>query len=61
MFKDVLSRRGRQEVGILLETRLISKRFNGFSALRGLISPSGRGHPRVIGPNGAGKTTLFNL
>ena len=49
-------------MGILLETRLISKRFNGFSALRGidLSIRSGDIHA-VIGPNGAGKTTLFNL
>jgi len=46
----------------LLETRLLSKRFNGFSALRGidLSIRSGDIHA-VIGPNGAGKTTLFNL
>jgi branched-chain amino acid transport system ATP-binding protein len=49
-------------LGTLLETRLISKRFNGFSALRGidLSIRSGDIHA-VIGPNGAGKTTLFNL
>ena len=49
-------------MGTLLETRLISKRFNGFSALRGidLSIRSGDIHA-VIGPNGAGKTTLFNL
>ncbi len=49
-------------MGTLLETRLLSKRFNGFSALRGidLSIRSGDIHA-VIGPNGAGKTTLFNL
>jgi len=49
-------------LGTLLETRLLSKRFNGFSALRGidLSIRSGDIHA-VIGPNGAGKTTLFNL
>jgi branched-chain amino acid transport system ATP-binding protein len=46
----------------LLETRLISKRFNGFSALRGInLSVKPGDIHAVIGPNGAGKTTLFNL
>jgi len=46
----------------LLETRLLSKRFNGFSALRGIEFSIRVGDIHaVIGPNGAGKTTLFNL
>ena len=46
----------------LLETRLLSKRFNGFSALRGIdLSVKAGDIHAVIGPNGAGKTTLFNL
>ena len=46
----------------LLETRLLSKRFNGFSALRGIdLSVKPGDIHAVIGPNGAGKTTLFNL
>jgi branched-chain amino acid transport system ATP-binding protein len=49
-------------LGTILETRLLSKRFDGFSALRGLnlCVEVGDIHA-VIGPNGAGKTTLFNL
>jgi len=49
-------------LGTLLAKRLISTRFNGFSALRriDLSNRSGDIHA-VIGPNGAGKTTLFNL
>ena len=49
-------------MGILLETKLLSKRFNGFSALRGVnLSIKAGDIHAVIGPNGAGKTTLFNL
>jgi branched-chain amino acid transport system ATP-binding protein len=49
-------------LGTILETRLISKRFNGFSALRGIdLSVKAGDIHAVIGPNGAGKTTLFNL
>jgi branched-chain amino acid transport system ATP-binding protein len=49
-------------LGTLLETKLLSKRFNGFSALRGVDLSIGAGDIHaVIGPNGAGKTTLFNL
>ncbi len=49
-------------MGTLLETKLLSKRFNGFSALRGVdLSIMAGDIHAVIGPNGAGKTTLFNL
>lgn len=49
-------------MGTLLETRLLSKRFNGFSALRGIdLSIRAGDIHAVIGPNGAGKTTLFNI
>jgi branched-chain amino acid transport system ATP-binding protein len=49
-------------LGTILETRLLSKRFNGFSALRGIdLSVKAGDIHAVIGPNGAGKTTLFNL
>jgi branched-chain amino acid transport system ATP-binding protein len=49
-------------LGTLLETKLLSKRFNGFSALRGVdLSIMAGDIHAVIGPNGAGKTTLFNL
>ena len=49
-------------MGTLLRTRLLSKRFNGFSALRGIdLSIRAGDIHAVIGPNGAGKTTLFNL
>jgi len=49
-------------LGTLLETRLLSKRFNGFSALRGIdLSIKAGDIHAVIGANGAGKTTLYNL
>jgi branched-chain amino acid transport system ATP-binding protein len=49
-------------LGTILETRLLSKRFNGFSALRGIdLSVKAGNIHAVIGPNGAGKTTLINL
>ncbi|MFQ5829471.1 MAG: ABC transporter ATP-binding protein [Candidatus Methylomirabilia bacterium] len=47
---------------LLLETRGLTKRFGGFTALNDLwlqVRP-GAIHA-IIGPNGAGKTTCFNL
>jgi branched-chain amino acid transport system ATP-binding protein len=46
----------------LLETRNLTKRFDGFEAVRGVELSVDRGEiGSIIGPNGAGKTTLFNL
>lgn len=46
----------------ILETIELSKRFNGFSALRSIsIALKAGDIHAIIGPNGAGKTTLFNL
>ncbi len=60
-----LSRLARAEVpegAPLLETRALTKRFGGITAVRGvdLVVPP---HSVVglIGPNGSGKTTFFNL
>jgi len=47
---------------IILETRGVTKRFDGFAAVSGvdyrLLDGESAG---IIGPNGAGKTTFFNL
>jgi branched-chain amino acid transport system ATP-binding protein len=46
----------------ILETRKLSKEFQGFSAVSDVNLRVQRGHIHaLIGPNGAGKTTVFNL
>jgi branched-chain amino acid transport system ATP-binding protein len=47
---------------VIIETRGLSKEFNGFVAVRDvdLSVHAGQIHA-LIGPNGAGKTTFFNL
>jgi branched-chain amino acid transport system ATP-binding protein len=45
-----------------LETRDVTKRFDGFVAVSGISYRLLEGEAAgIIGPNGAGKTTLFNL
>jgi branched-chain amino acid transport system ATP-binding protein len=49
-------------VGTLLETRAITKRFGGLTALSQVDFQMEEGKiASIIGPNGAGKTTLFNV
>jgi len=46
----------------IIETRGLSKEFNGILAVNGVDLRVRRGHIHaLIGPNGAGKTTCFNL
>ena len=46
----------------VLETRSLTKRFGGLTAINGLDFSVEAGELRcLLGPNGAGKTTLFNL
>ena len=47
---------------LLLETRAVTKRFGGLTAVKSLTMKVARGALYgLIGPNGAGKTTVFNL
>jgi branched-chain amino acid transport system ATP-binding protein len=47
---------------LLLETRAVTKRFGGLTAVKALTMQVPRGALYgLIGPNGAGKTTVFNL
>jgi branched-chain amino acid transport system ATP-binding protein len=47
---------------VILETRGLTKDFDGFTAVRGVDLRIERGSIHaLIGPNGAGKTTVFNL
>ena len=47
---------------VILETRGLTKAFNGFTAVDDVDLQVQQGHIHaLIGPNGAGKTTFFNL
>src|SRR5579871_2251534 len=47
---------------VILETRALTKEFNGFVAVKDVNLRVRSGHIHaLIGPNGAGKTTSFNL
>jgi branched-chain amino acid transport system ATP-binding protein len=49
-------------MGIILETRELTKYFGGLGAVRNVSFVLNQGEMLgIIGPNGAGKTTLFNL
>ncbi len=46
----------------ILRTESVTKKFGGFTALRGVSASFRRGVlTSIIGPNGAGKSTYFNL
>ena len=50
------------EAGSVLETRDLTKRFGGLTAVKGVSFGVERGEIRgIIGPNGSGKTTMVNL
>lgn len=47
---------------VILETRGLTKEFNGFTAVDSVDLQVQQGHIHaLIGPNGAGKSTVFNL
>lgn len=47
---------------VILETRRLTKEFNGFTAVDSVDLQVQQGHIHaLIGPNGAGKSTVFNL
>jgi branched-chain amino acid transport system ATP-binding protein len=49
-------------VDVILETKLLTKEFKGFTAVNSVNLKVQRGHIHaLIGPNGAGKTSCFNL
>jgi len=50
------------QANILIETKNLSKRFNGLTAVNGVNFQIKEGEAAgIIGPNGAGKSTFFNL
>jgi branched-chain amino acid transport system ATP-binding protein len=54
-------RRAPANAGVLLDCRMVSKRFGSFTAVDKVdLAPADRRLHALIGPNGAGKTTLFN-
>ena len=53
---------GQGTTPLVLETRNVTKRFGGLTAVKSLTMQVPRGALYgLIGPNGAGKTTIFNL
>ncbi len=49
-------------MGVLLETRRLSKKFGGLTAVNQVDLSVEEGKiTALIGPNGSGKTTFFNL
>jgi branched-chain amino acid transport system ATP-binding protein len=53
---------GQGSTPLVLETRNVTKRFGGLTAVKSLTMQVPRGALYgLIGPNGAGKTTIFNL
>lgn len=51
-----------QHTEMILQTRNLTKKFKGFTAVDSVSLNVKRGHIHaLIGPNGAGKTTMFNL